>query len=334
VTQDECQGDQSTFTNTSVNGITWQWDLGDGTTSVQENVQHLYTSSGTFSVSLIATDGGSCSDTTTVDVVITAVPTASFVASPLAGCTPVTTTFVNTGSSLGTTCLWDFGDGSTSTQCETTDHTFVQAGCYDITLTVSEAGCSSQFTAPQLVCVDPLPIAAYSIAPNPVLITAPFALFTSNSVGASEFEWTFEGGQPATSAQPVVRVDYTGLDPNEFDVCLRVTNDAGCADSACTTIFLRDELRVHVPNTFTPDGDGINELFLPVLVGNSTEDFRLSIFNRWGELIYETTNTESGWDGTMGGTKVQDGAYVWKLVVKASIGVEIREITGHVNVLR
>jgi|GEM_PF-2810756 len=334
VTQDECQGDQSTFTNTSVNGVNWQWDLGDGTTSIQQNVQHLYTSSGTFSVTLIATDGGGCSDTSTVDVVITEVPTASFVASPQEGCTPVTTTFVNTGSSLGTTCLWDFGEGSTSTQCETTDHTFVQAGCYDITLTVSEAGCSSQFTAPQLVCVDPLPIAAFSITPNPVLIASPFALFTSNSVGASEVVWTFEGGQPATSTEPIVRVDYTGLDPNEFDVCLRVTNDVGCSDSACTTVFLLDELRVHVPNTFTPDGDGINELFLPVLVGNSTEDFRLSIFNRWGELIYETANTGSGWDGTMGGTKVQDGVYVWKLVVKASIGVEIREITGHVNVLR
>jgi gliding motility-associated-like protein len=332
--EDVCLGSVSTFQNTSVSGAEWEWDMGDGTLFSQQNVQHTYTDVGDYTVTLTVTDVSGCSDTFSSNVVVSPVPVAAFAGEPLQGCAPLVTTFVNTGTSAGPTCLWEFGDGSSSTDCVAPVHTYAVAGCYDVTLTVTEAGCSSTTTVPEMVCVDPAPIAGFSINPNPVLTTSPLVVYLDGSVGATGHEWTFSGGTPGTSTEPSLAVDYAGLEPGFYDVCQIVTNDAGCADTLCRVLILRDELRVHVPNSFTPDGDGVNDLFIPVLVGHGSDQYRLSIFDRWGLLVFETEDPMMGWDGSMSGTVVQDGVYIWKLRVNANIGAEVQEYTGHVTLLR
>jgi gliding motility-associated-like protein len=334
VGEDVCLGSATTFQNTSVNGSTWEWDMGDGTLYPQENIQHTYLADGQYTVTLTVTDLSGCSDTFSGQVRVDPVPVAAFVGDPLQGCAPLVTAFQNTGSSVGPTCVWDFWDGNTSTDCVAPSHTYANAGCYDVTLTVTEFGCSSSSTIPQMVCVDPVPAADFSIDPNPALVTSPFVLYSDRTIGASSFEWLFTGGSPETSDVPIVSVDYTGQEPGLYDVCLFVTNDAGCADTLCRILILRDELRVHVPNSFTPDGDGVNDMFIPVLTGHGDDKYLFSIYNRWGELIFETQDPTVGWDGTMPGTLAQDGVYVWRLRVNAIVGAEIQEFTGHVTLVR
>ncbi|MDX1652570.1 MAG: gliding motility-associated C-terminal domain-containing protein, partial [Brumimicrobium sp.] len=99
-----------------------------------------------------------------------------------------------------------------------------------------------------------------------------------------------------------------------------------------------EELIYYVPNTFTPDNDNFNEVFKPIFTsGFDPFDYKLLIFNRWGEIIFESNNAEVGWDGTYGADSeqiVKDGTYVWKIIFKTKINDERKEIVGHVNVLR
>lgn len=231
VGEDVCLGNSATFQNTSVNGVVWAWDMGDGTLYDQQNVQHTYGFPGTYTVELVVTDVSGCTDTISSEVVVTPVPVSAFAATPLEGCAPLTTSFENTGSSAGPSCLWEFGDGNTSTDCIAPVHTYTQAGCYDVTLTVTQAGCSSTLTVPQMVCVDPVPVADFSITPNPVLTSSPLVLYLNQSVGASSFAWTFTGGIPESSDEPSLTVDYAGQEPGLYEVCLAVSNAAGCSDT-------------------------------------------------------------------------------------------------------
>ena len=92
---------------------------------------------------------------------------------------------------------------------------------------------------------------------------------------------------------------------------------------------------VHVPNSFTPNGDGINEVFAPVVVGSFIR-YELTIFDRWGEAIFSSSEPGKAWDGLVRGTPVQDGVYVWTLAYKAvsDEGVDQQRLTGHVTLLR
>ena len=109
----------------------------------------------------------------------------------------------------------------------------------------------------------------------------------------------------------------------------------GCTDTAYSTIQITEEVIFYVPNTFTPDNDDYNERFEPVFTsGFDPYDYTLLIFNRWGEILFESHNAEVGWDGTYGGMMVQDGTYTWKIEFKTTATDERRTAVGHVNVIR
>jgi gliding motility-associated-like protein len=329
-----CQGAVSTFTSTAANATQWDWDLGDGTSLSGPVVVHSYAEAGTYTVVHTATDEFGCSDTFTTEITIAPVPTAEFAATPGTGCAPLEVAFANSAPQPGASCLWDFGDGAGSTACATAAHTYTVPGCYDVTLSVSAAGCTTTLTFPDVVCVEAAPQIGFFVTPDPVPATAPFASFVNNTSGASNFVWTFSAGTPSTSTASDPVLDLTGVDPGFFEACLVAISAAGCADSLCRIIPLLDDFRVHVPNAFTPNGDGINDVFLPVLIGQNSERYDLSIFDRWGEEIYRTQDADLGWDGRMQNGDVQDGVYVWRLTARASFGTETFERIGHVVLLR
>ena len=101
---------------------------------------------------------------------------------------------------------------------------------------------------------------------------------------------------------------------------------------------MNDDLLLYVPNTFTPDGDDFNEIFNPVLTrGFDPYNYTLLIFNRWGEVVFESHDHTIGWDGNYGGAsgnRCQDGTYTWKLVVGSDDSKEVKEFVGHVNLIR
>ena len=159
--------------------------------------------------------------------------------------------------------------------------------------------------------------------------------FINPSNYADIYNWTFEGIGTSSDFNPTV--NYPD-EPESYEVELVALTDEGCSDTARTVITILDRIIFYVPNTFTPDNDNFNETFQPVFYsGFDPQDYNLLIFNRWGEIVFESNDASIGWDGTYGVDNkniVKDGTYVWKIEFKETMSDKRHVHTGHVNVLK
>jgi gliding motility-associated-like protein len=230
-------------------------------------------------------------------------------------------------------------DGTVLTGCSTVNNTFEAAGCYDITLTVSSLNnCVSSLTSNDLICVEANPIAAFAPSINIVTEYNGLIDFTNLSIGATDYSWTFGDNSSPTSEENPSH-DFGGQNQNTWLVTLVAATPLGCVDTAYSTIIYQEELIFYVPNTFTPDDDDYNQTFKPIFTaGYDPYDYVLYIFNRWGEIIFESHDSEKGWDGSYGNNGevelVQDGTYTWKLEFKVTKNDERKMVVGHVNIIR
>lgn len=144
-----------------------------------------------------------------------------------------------------------------------------------------------------------------------------------------EWEWYFEGDLIYTEERPSHIFEETG----EYDVMQVVINSFGCADTNWHTIEVIGTYTVYVPNAFTPDGNGVNNTFKPVMQNILPDNYQFLIFDRWGEIIFSTDDIEGEWDGRFKGDIARDGVYVWKIMVTDNIGIE-HELVGHVTLLK
>jgi len=233
------------------------------------------------------------------------------------------------------TVVWSFSNGMSGTGCQPNPFTVNTVGCFDANVIItSPLGCISQFSYPNYICIDPLPNASFVAQPsNPSFIT-PTTVFTNLSTGAVSYEWIFGDGSPNAYTTNVQHM-FPGAGPGQYIVTLIATSEYGCIDTMSMPIQILDELIFYVPNAFTPDGDNHNNMFNPIFFsGFDPYDYTLLIFNRWGEVIFESRNAEIGWDGTYAGTPVQDGVYIWKIMVGHSNDAKRTERIGHVTLLR
>jgi len=322
-----CDGESVTLTGSGADSYVWDNGVTDGVTFSPSSTQ-------TYNVVGTTTEG--CVGTDDVIVTVEPLPTVSFDADNFEGCVPVTVTFTNTSSVPGTDCTWNFGDGSTATGCGQVTHTFNDIGCFDVTLEVTSAnGCTSSSTVADYICVGGYPNAAFDFSPDQLTNIINQAQFTNNSTGAVGYEWDFGNGETSTDVNP--SSTYPAVE-DTFDVQLIATSPFGCKDTAYAIVPIIEELIIYVPNTFTPDKDEFNEVFKPIFTsGFDPLDYNLLIFNRWGEIIFESNNSEVGWDGTYGAESndlVKDGTYVWKITFKTKINDDRQVEVGHVNLLR
>lgn len=205
---------------------------------------------------------------------------------------------------------------------------------YEITqVTEGIYGCTSDVSETFTGIIHPNPVPQFSVSPDELSTSNSVASFTNETTGATDYLWDFGDGATSTEEHPhhLYEVD----DIENFLVYLYATSEHGCIDSTSITITVKDEVLVYVPNTFTPDGDMHNNVFIPIISeGIELQDYSLHIYNRWGELIFESHDLYIGWDGTFKGNYVQDGTYTYVIQIK-HIGESIREkIVGHVNLLR
>ena len=270
-----------------------------------------------------------CGDTGYIDVVVNPLPEVSFVADIYDGCEPLEVNFTNTGT-LGISCLWDFGDGGTSSNCGLATNNYLSAGTYDVSLTVVDTNnCESSYIESAMINVYPLPDANFTFTPQPTTIVDPLINFTDQSINASQWNWDFQIGSSIIQ-NPTFDFETAGT----FQVELLVTSIYGCTDVAYNTVLIEDQFLVYVPNAFTPNDNGVNEMFLPVFYGLDPVNYDFYIFNRWGELIFDAHHPDIGWDGTYNGVKSPEGVYVYKIIARDQINGEMREFVGHINLIR
>jgi gliding motility-associated-like protein len=293
---------------------------------------------GATTYTVTGTSAAGCTNTDQVLVTVNANLTAAFSPSVTEGCAPLTVTFTNnTANSFD--CVWTMSDGTVLTGCTSVTNTFEQAGCYDISLTVTSAnGCVTSLTQPDLICVDANPVASFMPSAWQMSELDMNVDFNNTSINATQYIWNFGDTSPLSTEENPSH-DYTGNEIGIYDVTLIAISPAGCTDTAYSTIQIYEEVIFYVPNTFTPDDDTYNPIFKPIFTsGYDPFDYGLYIYNRWGEIIFESHNTEIGWDGTYGSNQeidmVQDGTYTWKIEFKVSKNDERRMEVGHVNVIR
>jgi gliding motility-associated-like protein len=328
-----CDGEATTISASATGGdgnhtFTWDNSLGTGTSF---NVSPSTTTTYTVTVA----DGCETPDAN-ASVTITVIPTppVDFVADPPSGCSPIVVTFdPTTIIPAGSTCLWDFGNGNTSTVCGSTTNPYSIPGLYDVSLTVTTAeGCDSTMTYQQLIEVFPVPNAGFTYNPNDPTTWNPDVTFSNISTDADTYEWFIDDSLFSTSPNPLHT--FPSEVPGTYEVCLVASNNTGCSDTICGYIVVNDVFLIYVPNAFTPDGDGINDLFFPVLHSFDANAFEFFIFNRWGEKLFESDSPSLPWDGSYKGERVQDGVYVWRLIAKDAATGEKKEFIGHVTLIR
>jgi len=309
----------------------WNQGVGVGAT---HTVSPSYTTTYTVSV----TDGCETpSESADVTITVNSVPNPDFTVDTTDLCSPGEFTFTEVNTNANYSCLWEFGNGYISIDCGTVSYEYQQPGCYDVSLTVtSDSGCVNSITYPQLVCVHEYPEPGFEFGPQPTSFVSPEITFVNTSSSNSvSYYWTF-GSQgvlgDTTSENPVFGFPNQG--PGTYEVCLVATTQYNCADSVCQDVVIDDEFLIYVPNAFTPDGDGINDVFLPKLQGYDPLNYNLQIFDRWGELIFESQHQEMGWDGTYRNELCKTDVYVWQIKVKDAVSGKINNYKGHVSLLK
>jgi gliding motility-associated-like protein len=322
-----CEGESTTLNASGATTYIWNNGVSNGV-PFSPTQDTFYVVTGTTPLG--------CSSSDSVFIAIENLNQVSFSANEVQGCAPLNVVF--TGTDIpNSTCLWDFGNGFTSTSCTSSSAVFLNTGCYDISYTsISQNGCESTATLIDYVCVDESPTALFSSSTNQISLDASEVSFFNNSTGASSYSWDFSGQGTSTSLNP--SFEFTIDDVTQFEINLTAISDLGCTDTFTLLINSVEELLFYVPNSFTPDGNELNNLFLPIFTqGFDAFDYNLLIFNRWGEVVFESNNPTVGWDGTYGmdgGSIVKTGTYVWKIEFKTDQSDERKLSTGHVNVLR
>lgn len=274
----------------------------------------------TTTYTVTANDGCSPSITATVTVTVLPLPSPAFTSDVTSGCAPLCVNFadnstITSGAVSG--WAWNFGDGTTAIG-DSVSHCYANAGSYAVTITdTSAAGCVSTVTINNYITVFPDPI-AQATAPVSTSIIAPNVPYTDQSIGATQWYWNFNdpfatGSDTSSNLQNPV---HTYGDVGTYIADLTVTSANGCTSTTQVTIVIDPEFTFYIPNAFTPNDDGINDEFYGK--GDFFTDYEMSIFDRWGNLIFFTDDINNHWKGTANHGKeiAQQDVYVYVIKLK------------------
>lgn len=310
------------------------WDFGDGGALVEHSpadnpIKRDYKSPGTYPVRLILLDTSFCNggDWLPLNLGVVANVEAR-IETPATGCAPYEAFFENT-SLGGHDYLWDFGDGTTSTEMSPT-HTYTNVGEYTVTLIVTDTNtCNKQSSISIRITVNPKPTAAFSVTPIPPQVNKP-TIFLNQSIGGTEYRWFF-GDEDSLITRTMENVSHQYNTAGTFMAKLVTYNEYGCSDVDTMTVESLIDPLLDVPNAFTP-GRG-NRASVVKVAGFGIVKMNWRIYNRWGQKVFETTNRNTGWDGTFQGKLQPMDVYTYTLDVVFEDGKTLRK-TGDITLIR
>lgn len=295
---------------------------GLGTTNI------VFDTSGTFPVSFTITENG-CTETYTANVNVYPKPVADYSLASSISCDLQPVHFLN--NSTGDTPLtnvWTFGDGATSTLANPY-HTYPAIGTYSTSLIVSTAhGCKDTFALPSPVAVFPSPVAGVDATPKDTSIFYPDVSVFDFSFGGIDCDIYWGDGSMSESCDTMHHYTHPGL----YTIMQVVTNANGCTDTAYVEVLIRPEYLFWIPNAFTPNGNGLNDVFKPKLLG--VHNYSFLIFDRWGEKIYETSNPDEGWNGYFKGRLCTNDVFVYKINFRDDVDELDHQFIGRVTLVR
>jgi gliding motility-associated-like protein len=230
-----------------------------------------------------------------------------------------------------TNCRWDFGDGATKKVCgNTMNHYYERAGLYDVTFSATDNyGCNYGRILPKAVQINPQSLADFIVAPNIVTDLDNYVEVIDRSMYAENVTWKVNN-------EPWNHANYLSLDRSldEYTITQTTTTQYGCNDVMTKVLPIKPVLRVFIPNSFSPNQDGINGLFMPVLYAADPTYFDFRVYDRWGELLFQTQDQTQGWDGTYKGNPVPSSVYSYIVKVRNIEKTKIQPYMGTVTLLR
>lgn len=312
----------------------YSWDFGpfaNISSSNQANPQNIsYEAPGWYDVNLTIEENG-CVEEYTDSLWVIANFEIEFDVTPASGCPPVSTSFeAYSVADVPVYYTWDFGDGSTSSSQNST-HLYTMPGTYDVVATAfTTAGCIESVTAyyPDAIVVQAPPVAGFLIEPQVVDILNPQVVVTDVSSGGISCYYTTSDGGESNDCN----FQYSFTEAGVQSITQIVINEFGCVATTSGEVIINGFL-FFAPNSFTPNADGLNDFWLPESTGISK--YELKIFNRWGDLIFETNDPDIAWTGSVHGGEffAQDGVYNYVVRAEDLVGLP-HEFTGHIVLIR
>ncbi|HTA63734.1 MAG TPA: PKD domain-containing protein, partial [Bacteroidia bacterium] len=324
----------TTGTLTASGAINYGWNpAGDLSTNFGNPVLVTPVALGATTYTVTGTDVNGCVSTATAVVGVNDLPTVSILPALSKGCTPQCDTFV-AGGSVGVAYSWSFGNGQGSTVASPTA-CFTVAGNYQVKLTLTDAN-QCKNTATASVITYPIPIADFYYTPDPVSILEPTVTFLNSTQGLNivQYSWDFGDTLGTNFDTSSLAPRHTYINIGSYPVTLIAVSANGCSDTIVRTIVVEQDFALYVPNSFTPNGDGKNEIFKAQ--GEGITDFKMYIFDRWGNKVFTTYDINIGWDGRIndrGGESLSDDVYVWKIDLR-NVAHQGKTYTGTVTMIK
>jgi len=290
-----------------VEPVNWMSEQEDGLLTITP------TSSGSLILNVENSFGCLASDELQIE--LSPLPDVDFAVFPLVGCPPLTLDLINESMNpAGTSYYWSVG---TAVYADDTSLILEEAGIYDVELhATSEFGCQNSETLFSAVEVWPAPVASFEILPEePTAYTDEIQVINTGNFQSST-SWYLNDELVSNLFQPEFEIPI--IEDFAYNVCQKVVNSFQCQDSVCQRVVILGDFTLYVPNAFTPNSDGRNELFIPVIRGLDVAHYDFQIYNRWGEMIFETSNPADGWYGNVKGGDhyAEPGIYVWQLKIR------------------
>ena len=268
-----------------------------------------------------------------ISIGLYSVPNISFSSDITEGCPPLTVNFNESINCDDCSYVWNFGDNDQANLSfeHSPVHIYDESGVYDVTLTVTTAqGCSNSSTFPQMITVYSAPNAQFSTIPSVISILNPNVQFWNLTTNGETYYWSFGDGDSSLEVSPY----HLYTDTGNYFVVLIAESELGCRDTAQKIITVQPEVTFWAPTSFSPDGDGINDMFYVYGYGIDTANFHLTIFDRWGEAIFETDDISKGWNGIVKGNKpAPPGIYAWYVSYRTITGIS-KEHSGIINLIK
>jgi len=313
-------------------GGTWS---GTGVSSGVFNPNTAGVGSHVVTYSVNPSPSGLCPDAATTTIVVNPKPEANITSDKVNGCAPTDlfyqTTTVNNG-----VAVWDFGDGDIGTGLSTS-HTYTNPGTYTAILTYTDAitGCKDTTIAPFTVTIYEVPEAQFEASPDVASVVDAEVHFNNTTVDSNNdytYLWNIGNQTTSTETSPMYLFTNSGV----YTVTLVATSIHNCIDTVIKIVTINPDVVLYVPNAFTPGVDGLNDEFAIALppTGVDYATFNLTIFNRWGSVVYKTNDVNKFWNGSLNnsGPTLQEGVYVWKISFMDE-KKKYYEKVGHVSVI-
>jgi gliding motility-associated-like protein len=339
-THSTCLGDVTNFSNLStsadgnITSYTWDFNGDNVGDNISASPGTIYPSYGVFMTRLEVQTEHGCVNVMTKSVYVNPKPIAQFTAFNKIGCPSLCTEFKNSsyianGSIV--TNQWLFGDNSQPSYLKNPTHCY-GTGNYNVTLkVVSDSGCITTMNIPNLVQVYPGPVAGFDVSPEEVSMDEPVIQVANQSQGANSIQYYISDGANYT------KENFTHIfnvnEAQKMVIVQIVKNNWGCADSLLKVIEIKPSYAIYVPNTFTPNGDNLNDGFKAQ--GYGINNYHMWIFDRWGKIVFETKDMNTEWDGTVNGTSepIKNDVYVWKIQLMDALQ-KSHAFTGHVTLIK